>query len=95
MQLGRELRALKRTVLNSVLTAPGLTALTRTAVPTRSCRAQSVKPRMKCFVPQYTEPGRTPHAPLHAYLYPIDTWGILPLAQSVVSHIASLKTAGC
>ena len=55
---GQPARALKRTVLNSVLTAPGLMALTRTAVPTRSCRAQSVKPRMKCFVPQYTEPGR-------------------------------------
>lgn len=49
-------RTLNRTVLNSVLTAPGLMAVTRTAVPTRSCRAQSVKPAMKCFVPQYTEP---------------------------------------
>jgi hypothetical protein len=48
----RRARALKRTVLNSVLTAPGLIAETRTAVPTRSCRAQSVKPATKCLVPQ-------------------------------------------
>lgn len=41
-----------RTLLNSVCTAPGLMAVTRMSVPTRSCRAESVKASMKCLVPE-------------------------------------------
>ena len=45
-----------RTVENSVLTAPGLMAVTRMGVCARSCRADVVKASIACLLAQYTLP---------------------------------------
>ena len=52
----RSTSPLKRTTLNSVLTAPGAMLLTRTFVPTSSCRVAVVYASNANFDPQYNPP---------------------------------------